>query len=164
MYDFDFELTEKDFIGFGRDIMTIPRIRNMNLLICVLIFLFTFLLACMTLNNKVEIIVIAIILLALIPCTMILQGINTGKINYKANNKFGYSRKMHFDDSGITIDTGKSTTNINWNGIVEVYNKKNTILLFQTGLLAIIIPKRIFSTEQEITEFFEYVKQRQCKE
>lgn len=57
------------------------------------------------------------------------------------------------------IELNNSYSEYNWSKIKDIHNLKYNIIIFTQPYIAIIIPKRIFETEQEMNETWELIQE-----
>lgn len=67
---------------------------------------------------------------------------------------------LQFNEDSIICKASDSTTDFKWSLISRIDNGKKAIYLYLETNMAIIIPKRYFSTESEQIEFIEFVNKR----
>lgn len=59
----------------------------------------------------------------------------------------------------ILIDSnGEVKTEYLWKNIKTIYNAKNNILIFVSDMMAVIIPKRIFGTRDDLNNCWDYIQ------
>ena len=58
----------------------------------------------------------------------------------------------------LVMDNGNIQTTFKWNSIKHAYNRKRNFLLFIADYEAIIIPKRIFNSNDEIENCWKYLQ------
>lgn len=61
------------------------------------------------------------------------------------------------ETDAVKIKTENTYCEFKWNSLFEIQNKKHNILLYTTRNVAIIIPKRIFNSEEEISELWNLI-------
>lgn len=61
------------------------------------------------------------------------------------------------DDVLVQVKEGMSSA-FEWSTVKDIYNKKHSILVFISDFQAIFIPKRIFNSENEINELWDYMQ------
>ena len=66
---------------------------------------------------------------------------------------------INSDENTFINKNDISTTVINWNKVLKIDNTKDSMLIYTTTSAAIIIPKRIFETEQEMNETWELIQE-----
>ena len=100
--------------------------------------------------------------IVLILCIILLLLIS-GKINYIIFfAKFKTQKINVVINSDENTFTGKSdvgTSVFNWNKIPKIDNTKDSILIFINDNSSLIIPKRIFESEQEMNETWELIQE-----
>jgi len=62
-------------------------------------------------------------------------------------------RKYTINREGIAVETETSSIFQKWTGIVGIEQNKDLILLFVTGIGALIIPKRYFESQDQLNSF-----------
>lgn len=67
-------------------------------------------------------------------------------------------RTITIDDSGIKQTNSTGTSTLNWSGIINISNQKNSILLFTGDRIFILLPKRIFTNEEELDNCWNYIQ------
>lgn len=85
------------------------------------------------------------------------------KIETKINSKgIDYSNNtitINSDNNYIKMDDNNTHEERKWSNIKYIYNLEYTILLFYSDYKAIIIPKRIFESEQEMNETWKLIQE-----
>jgi hypothetical protein len=79
--------------------------------------------------------------------TFLLVSINiSARKNYNTNKRVGESVTYEFSDESLKITAETSNANIPWDKLYKVTQTKNWLLIWQSGQLANIIPKRDTNT------------------
>lgn len=65
--------------------------------------------------------------------------------------------KIEITPKDIILDNGDIHSVYKWSAVKDLYNKKYNIVIFISDIGAIIIPKRIFNSEEEITDCWNYL-------
>ena len=66
--------------------------------------------------------------------------------------------KLIINDNTIMFDNGSIQSVYKWNSIKDIYNKKHNFIIFIADVQALIIPKRIFSSEEEIDNCWKHLQ------
>lgn len=80
-----------------------------------------------------------------------------GKYLYKMLDGLDKNYELTIEDKTIKRCSGSGEHSFSWDNVKEVCNTKRNILIFVSDRMAIIIPKRIFGSEQECNEFWNYI-------
>lgn len=85
-----------------------------------------------------------------------------GKTVQKQHNGICKDVKLIINDDKINFDNGSIQSVYNWSSVKDIYNVKNNFLIFVADIQGIIIPKRIFNSDIEICECWEYLQTCYC--
>ena len=80
------------------------------------------------------------------------------KINSKGIDYSNNTITINSDNNYIKMDDNNSHEERKWSNIKYIYNLEYSILLFYSDYKAIIIPKRIFESEQEMNEVWNLIQ------
>ena len=75
------------------------------------------------------------------------------------NKNISLNIKIDSESSVLVIDNIYGHSEINWSQMHKIYKLKNLLLIYMTKNAAIVIPKRIFATEQEMNETWELIQE-----
>lgn len=64
------------------------------------------------------------------------------KVRKQIKKNFTKPLEYVFDDEGIEVSQGESSSRVNWNEIMKVTSTKNLINIYTSPLMAFIIPKK----------------------
>jgi hypothetical protein len=172
MIELNYELTDKDLFNFNLETLTIKQVllnaHKMNLIMFSIMAIFCGIFFTSALMGEyiihwfsiIAFVISFIIALLLLIIIGILGQIIFGGLAIKLQMKgIDRSTKALINDSEITNENSMGKTTYNWSAAKGVYNKKHNILIFIGPIQAIVIPKRIFNTEQEIEETWNYIQE-----
>ena len=173
MIELNYELTDKDLFNFNLETLTIKQvILNTHKLNIIVLCIFSFMCATVFTNSLmggiyllhwftyISFIISFIIALLLFIIIGILGQIIFGGLAIKLQMKgIDRSTKEIIDDNTITNENSMGKVIHNWSTIKGIYNKKHNILIFIGAIQAIVIPKRIFNSKEEIDEVWAYIEE-----
>lgn len=84
--------------------------------------------------------------------------LNQGKNIYKMLKGQDKKFKVILGDDYIQQNSSYFEGQYKIDKIIDIYNKENNILIFVSNRRAIIVPKRIFNTKEEINNFWDYLQ------
>ena len=164
-----YDLTKKDFNNWAKDLLKVKQYKKQRLLMVVkgllIYFLFMFIIILPTINKIPNIIFPIILFFA------ILMGLLTFFISFPAmlkRNAKELNKGKDYSNNKLIINSdlnyiekidNNSNTEYKWSKIKNIYNLKYSILLFVSDYMSIIIPKRIFESEQEMNETWELIQE-----
>lgn len=82
-----------------------------------------------------------------------------GKAIQKQQKGVGKNVTLTIEDDTIKIDNGDAQTVFKWSSVKDVYSKKYNLLIFVADIQALIIPKRIFNSADEMNECWNYIQE-----
>lgn len=80
-----------------------------------------------------------------------------GKYVYRLLDGFDKNYELIVENDIIRRRSGSGEVSFTWNNVKDIYNTKKNILIFVSDRQALIIPKRVFNSEQEINDFWHLV-------
>ena len=83
-----------------------------------------------------------------------------GKNVYRMLEGFDKNYELIIEEDIIKRISSSGESLFNWKNVKDIYNTKRNILIFVSDRQAIIIPKRIFESEQELNEFWNEVQNK----
>lgn len=114
-------------------------------------------------NSKFILLIAAFILLTSL---LSLFGIRSNTIkqaekiaNDPGNSSIFLETNLIVSESGISIKDILTETKFQWNAFIKKQESKKYFFLFTSSIQAIIIPKRVFKNEEEITQFNKMLSQ-----
>lgn len=163
----NYELTLEDCNIYVKETFFIKRLflyfikDNMRrAIICALLLSLSF--ACILFNFNITSIIILFIVTFLF--AYILWGLmgyySGGKYAYRLLDGFDKNYELIIEEDIIKRISSSGESLFNWKNIKDIYNTKRNILIFVSNRQAIIIPKRIFESEQELNEFWNEVQNK----
>ncbi len=173
MRELNYELTDKDLYNFNLETLTIKQVViNAHKLNLIVFCIFSFVQAIIFTNilmggiylqhwfTYISIIISFILSLLFLIIIGILGQIIFGGLAIKSHLKgIDRSRKEIIDENTITNENSMGKVIYNWSSTKGIYNKKHNILIFIGTIQAIVIPKRIFNSKEEIDEFWTYIQE-----
>ena len=173
MRELNYELTDKDLYNFNLETLTIKQvILNAHKLNLIVFCIFSFMCAIIFTNalmggiyllhwfTYISFTISFIIAALLFIIIGILGQILFGGLAIKSHLKgIDRSRKEIIDENSITNENSMGKVIYNWSSTKGIYNKKHNILIFIGTIQAIVIPKRIFNSKEEIDEFWTYIQE-----
>ena len=88
---------------------------------------------------------------------LLMQFFLGGKVVQRQQQGINATIKIEITPQNIIIDNGDIHSVYKWNAVKDIYNKKYNILIFVSDIRGILIPKRIFSSEEEIADCWSYL-------
>ena len=92
--------------------------------------------------------------------------VNTGDSSITKAKEDGHITKVHYIErtknggkTAIVYDNTYGHSEIKWSQMYKLYKSKHLFLIYMTKNQAIIIPKRIFESEQEMNETWELIQE-----
>ncbi|MBR1460295.1 YcxB family protein [bacterium] len=82
-----------------------------------------------------------------------------GKNLYKMMNGLDMKYELTLENDVIKRKSSYGEISFSWNKLKGINNTKKNILLFISERQAIIVPKRIFETKQELDDFWTIVQE-----
>ena len=172
MIELNYELTDKDLFNFNLETLTIKQvILNSQKLNIIIFCIFSFMCATIFTNSLmgglyllhwftyISFIISLIIALLFFAIIGILGQIIFGGLAIKLQMKgIDRSTKAIIDENTITNENSMGKVIHNWSTTKGIYNKKHNFLIFIGPIQAIVIPKRIFNSKEEIDEFWTYIQ------
>lgn len=172
MQELNFSYTKKDFSNFNKDTLTTKRVLKFvlktNVATAVIVSLIVS--VCFTTGLFGGIYLTYWMYYICIVCSFVvgyislnifalaIQFISGGKMIQKRQQGINEDFKLTINDDLIIVDNGDIHSTFKWASIKDVYNKKNTILIFIADIQAIMIPKRVFNSEKEIDNCWNYIQ------
>ena len=162
--ELNYDITKDDLKNYAKDLMNINYYKKQRLLTSVLIP------ACIIipvsffihepLFGKLFFMIFFLLCFSLISFFNFPKTISRKIVMLSKNTDFS-NNKIFIDSENSVIKTEHNlgNTEYNWSVIKDIYNLKYSILIFTQPYMAIIIPKRIFETEQEMNETWELIKE-----
>ena len=80
-----------------------------------------------------------------------------GKYAYRLLDGFDKNYELTVEKDVIRRTSGSGESSFTWNNVKDIYNTKKNILIFVSDRQAIVVPKRVFGSEQEVNEFWNLV-------
>ena len=117
-------------------------------------------------NNPKDYIIISILIIIIYGLWYLLNIINNKKIHknfYKKvfNDINGYKNKIVINNNGIEIEDDYSIEKVKWNGITELHNSKNYIILFFKHGRGLSIPKKELNYDnKKMEELIKIIKSK----
>lgn len=81
-----------------------------------------------------------------------------GKIIQRQMKGVAKDVKLTINDDVIIFDNGSIQSVCKWNCVKDIYNKKYNLLIFIADMQALIIPKRVFNSSDEINNWWQYLQ------
>lgn len=126
-------------------------------LICALLLSLGF--ACLFYSFNIALIVVLFIVIFL--SEYIIWGLmgyfSGGKYVYRLLDGLDKNYELIVENDIIRRRSGSGEVSFTWNNVKDIYNTKKNILIFVSDRQALIIPKRVFNSEQEINDFWHLV-------
>lgn len=172
MQEFMFKYEPKDYTNYSREVLGIRRI-FINMLklyaipyiilslvfsLCFVSSLFGGIIWWYWLFYIVMFISFIIILSCLYLLAITLQFLFGGSAIKRMQQGVNKNIKIIMSNETIIIDNGDMHAEHKFSSIKDIYNKKNNYLLFISDFQAIIVPKRIFKTQEEATDCWDYIE------
>ncbi|MGN0014964.1 MAG: YcxB family protein [Candidatus Gastranaerophilaceae bacterium] len=125
--------------------------------ICGLLLSFSF--ACILFSFSIKPIIILFII------TFIGAYVIWGLMGYFSGGKYAYrmldgldkNYELTIENDIIKRNSASGQSTFTWDNVKDIYNTKRSILIFVSDRMAIVVPKRIFNSEQEVNDFWNCV-------
>ncbi len=159
MRELEFEITKKDCINYNKDALKIPRVLKQYTCLLIIPAIF-FIISLVGLFLPVEFCIFStffpLFLCFLLAAMIIAVSLyfTGGRQIYKALKGSDLKRKIIITKENIYSSNETSNGTVNWDGVVDIYNKKNTIIIFLSEKMGIMIPKRVFESELDAVKFY----------
>ena len=126
-------------------------------LICALLLSLGF--ACLFYSFNIALIVVLFIVIFLSEYIIwgLMSYFSGGKYVYRLLDGFDKNYELIVENDIIRRRSGSGEVSFTWNNVKDIYNTKKNILIFVSDRQALIIPKRVFNSEQEINDFWHLV-------
>lgn len=153
--EINYKLTIKDCISAAKEKMTTKYYRRdymATILICMLfsLLIFFYILFAQTKNITVSTVIGILGGLLLFFISIMFVGC-TSYLLFQGQDK---SFKIILEDNYIKQSSLEFNVQYNLNKIIDIFNKKNNILIFVTEKMSLIIPKRAFQNKEEMNNFW----------
>jgi YcxB-like protein len=89
----------------------------------------------------------------IVPITSLINAVKTSRDPRRSS---GF--KYHVTDSGMHIEGSTGSSDLNWTAFLEVREVSGAFFMFVTGALFHIIPKRCFSSSEDMVRFREIIR------
>ncbi len=159
MIELNYELTDKDLDNFNLESLTIKSvfltIHKINL---ILFGIGSFVWSLQRLICGSFIISFIVAILCSIVLTILLHIIIARYAMKQKLKGIDRNSKAVINDNDITSENSIGKVTYNWTAVKGIYNKKHNILIFLGPVQAMIIPKRIFNSKEELDEFWTYIQ------
>ena len=160
----NYELTLEDSNIFVKETFFIKRIFHKFIkeqIISAIVFSLTLSLLLPYLLFGFKIVYILLIFAGALPLYYIIEGLKVyywgGKYVYRNLEGLDKNYELIIEEDIIKRTSSSGENLFNWNNVRDIYNTKRNIIIFISDRQAIIIPKRIFNSEQEINNFWNSV-------
>ena len=90
---------------------------------------------------------------------LFLQFVFGGKVIQKQQLGVNATTRIEINQENIIFDNGDTSAVHKWSAVKDLYNKKYNILVFVSDMRAILIPKRIFNSEEEMANCWNYLNE-----
>ena len=126
-------------------------------LICALLLSLGF--ACLFYSFNIALIVVLFIVIFLSEYIIwgLMSYFSGGKYVYRLLDGLDKNYELIVENDIIRRRSGSGEVSFTWNNVKDIYNTKKNILIFVSDRQALIIPKRVFNSEQEINDFWHLV-------
>lgn len=172
MQELIFTYEPKDYSNFNKDTLGVKRFVKYMLKVNAVPFVFISL--CMALGFSFGlfggiylrywlfdvILLVAFVVSYILACLFGLasQFVFGGKIIQRTQKGVCKDVKFTINDDVILFDNGSVQSTYQWSSIKDVYNQKYSLLIFIADVQAIVIPKRIFNSNDEIESCWKYLQ------
>lgn len=172
MLEIKFSFEPTDYKNFNKDSLGIKRIRKIILNLYIvpnIIFSFIFSL-CFSfglfggiyfqywLFDVVLCIGMVIAYIFLLGFLLFNQYIFGGKATIRQQQGVNKDVIITLQDDMLTSDNGDMRSEFHWDKVKDIYNKKHSLLIFVADMQSIIIPKRIFNSEKDMDDCWNYIQ------
>ena len=161
--EINIELTRKDYADFNQYWFLKTKLRSRIYIIISFALVFALVLNVGEDFSLTQFLIDTIIFglpFAAIYFILILIGLRaTGKMPSEKGSVLG-KKKFIIEEEGLVEETEFNRNVQKWNGIMEIDENKNAILIFVDNMAAYIIPKRFFKNEDEKVNFLAALKEK----
>lgn len=172
MREFMFTYEPKDYSNYNKDTLSIKRIVKFILKVNAALFIIISLIMSLCFTSGLfggvylgywafyVVLIVTFIVAYIFVCYSALasQFLFGGKFIQRQQQGICKNVKLIISDEAITYDNGYIQSVYKWNSVKDLYNKKHSLLIFIADLQAIIIPKRIFNSDDELCSCWEYLQ------
>ncbi len=169
VFKFTFELTQQDYLDFNMFWVKTSKyvqkqIRTFRILFALLPFLVLFL----SLDtDRMDVFIITLVFFSIISILLFvylpalhraftLMGLKR-MLAGQRNNNLG-ERTVRFEENRILHKTAYEDISMSYEKIIDLQQSDGAVYLFTAPAIALIIPFRVFSTEEERQSFIDYLK------
>lgn len=152
-----YEFMAEDYWKFNKFAITkVPRLRN-GILKQLIFMPIIFMVLNYMMNMPLWMTIVECIIFIPIFYGFLMIQLRARSLKYiKGNKAMLCEHIFEIDEEGIKGYTENTNSNYNWNTIRNLMENKEYVYLFFDEVMAVIIPKRAFSTEEEAIEFVKY--------
>ena len=162
--ELEYDLTKEDLNKYYKDYLKTKQIKKIRFMLTLVVTIIPFIIdipAIITNNKTVDIYYISFFVLYFLLIYFIFPLLH--KIDFQiANRGTDFSNNkliINSDNSYINLEDKNYNEERKWSSFKYIYNLEYNFLLFISNTRSLIIPKRIFESEQEMNETWELIQE-----
>ena len=154
MYNLEFKLEKKDFLNLSNDLLEIQRYKKSHRINSAIVVFFTFWICIILIKGWISIAYGTLI------SGLIINIITTktGEAMYHHEKAADLNHKFEFKQNGFSHNTCDLLTEYEYNDIKELYDTRNSVIMYLYKKIMIFIPKRTIKN----IKLYEFIKDKTC--